>query len=309
MRLTSYVQTSALASLALAALFVLCTVWSGCRSDQMRAQEFPEARLRFQLPESWSVHVSRPGQAPSPLEAQAPAARDGAVVTALSALEDAALVIYAPQREVEVTRFARYMKSFVPLQDTKFLPEDKLVEGTLNGLPVFRGQGTGKLPADQTEVWFQSLAIDVEGQPVFVILYVEASQKERYAKTFQEIEDSLQPTFSPRVEVKVPAAPRAPASPEARPPAPTSPPPIAPAPPEGPPEAPAPQGEVAPPSPPQDAPAAPQESPTGPPEEPSERAPTPPPSPDPSAPAGGGPPAPPPTPSPPPSPDPATTLP
>lgn len=255
MRLTPHVRTSALASLALVACLVMSAVWSGCRSDQWKTQQFAEARLRFMLPESWSVHLMRPGQEPAPLDPTSPAADttgDGAVVTALSVLEDAAMVIFAPQKDVEVTRFARYMKDFIPLDEVRFLPAEKLYSKTVGGLPGFIGEGSGKLPKDQTPVYFRCLAVDVEGQPVFVILYAEESQQKRYAPIFERILESIEPTFTPRVQVRPDpgaapgevdpepdgGAPKPPPSPEA-----TTPPPA----PEAPPGADAPDAGSAPP--------------------------------------------------------------
>lgn len=184
---------------AIVALSVVLGALPGCQRDQTwKSHEFKEAGLRFSLPENWSARLLLPGKSPQDLAtaSRENSARSGAVVTALSQLEDAAVVFIATEERVDMAPFARHMKKFIPLDDIRFTPDKKLVSVDLQGIQGYRGQGVGRLPNNGPEVHFRCFALDISGQPVFAILYAEETQRERYKSIFDKIVESLEPGSS-----------------------------------------------------------------------------------------------------------------
>lgn len=206
---TPYPWTSAVASVTRMAglLLGVALLWLGCRSEGWRTWTFQEAGLRFEVPESWSVRVMRPGEPPRPLDeplqpSPGTTRGDGAVVTALSVLEDAAMVIFASQKDIELSSMARHMDRFIPLKDIRFEPDDKLVRREFNGTYGFEGRGVGRLASNNAPVAFRCMALDVGGEPVFVFLYAEESQQARYAPVFDKIIAGLSPTVTARPDAQ-----------------------------------------------------------------------------------------------------------
>ena len=169
-----------------AALFL---IWmSGfCRSDEWRTHSFFDAGIQFELPDTWTVHVARPGQEPEGLDS-APAAtstKDGAVVTALPLLEDAALVIVAPQNQVSPEVFARQAKLFLPLDTVVAAgPPTQWGNGSFQG---WASAGHGKIMGSGTTVDWRWVSLDVDGHAIVIYLYAESSQAPRYNDVFDRI--------------------------------------------------------------------------------------------------------------------------
>ena len=169
-----------------------------CGSDDWKSATFPEARLRFAVPANWKVSLRRPGEDSQDLNKPSiPSNKDpgdGAVVTALPVLEDAALILIATEKTAAPDLFARRVADFIPLNAIRFTTP--MQPYSLNGLHGFAGEGYGRLPSNGTSVYFRCMVLDVEGKPSIVTLYAEESQRERYHKTFDTIVSRLHPMSS-----------------------------------------------------------------------------------------------------------------
>ncbi len=186
--------TAILSLLTMAASLVALLVGC-CGSDQWKQEVFREAGLRFSVPANWKVSLRRPGQGvqdmDDPAATRAPRSRDGAVVTALPVLEDAAVIIIATQQTSAADIFARRVADFIPLEGVQFT--NSMQPYSLNGLAGFAGEGVGLLPSDGTSVYFRCLILDVDGKPVIVTLYAEEMQRARYEGIFNTIIARLNP--------------------------------------------------------------------------------------------------------------------
>ncbi len=193
-------RTAPFSFLALTATFVLVWTSGCCRTDEWKSHTFADAGLRFDLPDSWTVRVVRPGEKPTDLEDASPTdvGVDGAVVTALPILEDAALVIVAPQNKVSTEIFARQAQQFIPL-DNIVVSNDPARWG--NG--TFKGWATGgkgALRGSGTKVEWRWVALEIDGQPVIVCLYAEEDQSKRYDEVFNRILQSIAPMGAPSAD-------------------------------------------------------------------------------------------------------------
>jgi len=193
---TVRIRTASLLGIALIAVFVLSAALTGCcSSDEWKTVPFKQAHLKFTVPADWTVRFRQPGSDPVTVEdGDMPGdanASDGAVLTALPVLEDAALVILVAESDVKPEYFARQVESFIPLEATTFSSRPEPY--TINGLAGYAGEGTGRLPGEDTDVYFRTLVLGVAGRTVLVTLYAEASHKVRYEAIFDHILASLAP--------------------------------------------------------------------------------------------------------------------
>ncbi len=178
---------------------LVATLATGCfGSDDWKSATFPEARLRFAVPANWKVNLRRPGQGTTDLDktprSSYKESSDGAVVTALPVMEDAALILIATEKTASPDLFARRVADFIPLKGIRFTTT--MQPYSLNGLHGFAGEGYGRLPSNGTSVYFRCMVLEVEGKPVIATLYAEESQKERYDPIFDTIVARLHPTTS-----------------------------------------------------------------------------------------------------------------
>lgn len=190
------VWTVSLSILALVVSTAALLLTGCCGSDQWKQQVFREAGLRFSVPSNWTVTVQRPGQnAVNPdkddVDEVNSGDADGAVLSALPVLEDAALILIATQQRVAVDIFARRVADFIPLNGVQFI--SPLQPYSLNGLTGFAGEGSGQLPSDGTPVYFRCMVLDIDGKPVIVTLYSEELQRTRYEQIFDTILARLHP--------------------------------------------------------------------------------------------------------------------
>ena len=193
MRAGFRVRTAPFSFLALTASFVLVWASGCCKTDAWQTHIFADAGVRFDLPDSWTVRVVRPGQEPGPLDDTPPtdAGVDGAVVTALPLLEDAALVIVAPQNNVSTEVFARQAEQFIPLDNIVVnTAPARWGNGTYSGWAT---DGKGTLRGSGTKVAWRWVALEVDGQPVIICLYAEQDQADRYGGLFDRILQSIAP--------------------------------------------------------------------------------------------------------------------
>ena len=177
----------------LAALVATLTM-EGCGLDEWKSATLPEARLRFAVPANWKVNLRRPGQSNTDKNVLSGPSEtgDGAVLTALPVMEDAALILIATEKTASPDLFARRVEDFIPLKGVRFTTPMQAY--SLNGLHGFAGEGYGRLPSDGTDVYFRCMVLDVEGKPVIATLYAEESQKERYSPIFDTIVARIHPT-------------------------------------------------------------------------------------------------------------------
>ena len=135
--------------------------------------------------------------------------KDSAILTALPVLEDAALVIIAPQIERSPESFADEINILVPLDGVKFSGRNPIAwqRGELKGL-VF--DGTGRITNKGPEVHFSTLILDMSGRSVIVTLYAEEERSEAYSEIFNRIMTSLKPVRSNTP----PTTPTAPVTPD-----------------------------------------------------------------------------------------------
>lgn len=190
------VWTVSLSILALVVSTATLLLTGCCDSDQWQQQVFREGGLRFSVPSNWSVTVQRPGQSttnPDQDSVDEPSSgdSDGAVLSALPVLEDAALILIATQQRVAVDIFARRVADFIPLNGVQFI--SPLQPYSLNGLTGFAGEGSGLLPSDGSPVYFRCIVLDIDGKPVIVTLYSEELQRTRYEQVFDIILARLHP--------------------------------------------------------------------------------------------------------------------
>ena len=207
MRSTPRVRTASLSFIAVTASLTLVWAAGCCRPGGWRFEEFKEARIQFAIPSDWSVRILRPGQDPVPLEEAGDPGEDGAVVTALPILEDAALVIVATQKNVSARAFARQTHKFIPLDGVVLSANEE--PWAKNGLRGWVADGKGRLRSNGTPVLFRWVVLDVDGQPVLITLYAEASKDDHYKEVFDKILDSLKPIAPHTPEAQGPA-PQAP---------------------------------------------------------------------------------------------------
>jgi hypothetical protein len=190
-------RTAPYTFLALTASFVLVWTSGCCKTDEWRTHTFVDAGLSFELPDSWTVRVVRPGSDPQDLDdaVATDVGVDGAVVTALPLLEDAALVIVAPQNRVSTEVFARQAQQFIPL-DNIVVSNDpaRWGNGTFSGWAT---GGKGALRGSGTKVEWRWVALEIDGQPVIVCLYAEEDQVERYDAMFNRILQRIAPMGAP----------------------------------------------------------------------------------------------------------------
>jgi hypothetical protein len=173
---------------------LVATLATGCcELDDWKTATLPEAKLRFEVPANWKVNLRRPGKVPSEsAETATPSETgDGAVLTALPVMEDAALILIATEKTAAPDLFARRVTDFIPLKGVRFTTPMQAY--SLNGLHGFAGEGYGRLPSDGTAVYFRCMVLDVEGKPVIATLYAEESQKERYSPIFDTIVARIHP--------------------------------------------------------------------------------------------------------------------
>lgn len=208
---TARIGTVTLLGLALFAAFSLSALLTGCcTSDEWKTVPFKQAHLQFMVPGDWTVRFRQPGSDPVTLEDGQTAgdsrASDGAVLTALPVLEDAAMVILVAESDVKPEYFARQVENFIPLQTTTFSSRPEPY--AINGLAGYAGEGTGRLPGEDTDVYFRTLVLGVAGRTVLVTLYAEASHRLRYEAIFDRILASLTPYDIPQPVERPDAGPQ-----------------------------------------------------------------------------------------------------
>jgi hypothetical protein len=168
-------------------------IWASacCRTDEWTSHSFEDASIQFELPENWTVHVARPGLDPVELDSapSQPQAPHGAIVTALPLLEDAAMVIVAPQNNVSTEVFARQADLFLPLDHIVTAgPPSRWGNGSFQG---WASAGHGEIAGGRTPVDWRWVTLEVEGQAIIVCLYAESSQATRYNEVFNRILKSI----------------------------------------------------------------------------------------------------------------------
>lgn len=193
MRAGFRVRTAPFSFLALTASFVLVWTSGCCRTDEWKPHTFHDAGVQFELPASWTVRVVRPGQEPSDLQdgSLTDVGSDGAVVTALPLLEDAALVVVAPQNKVSTEVFARQAKQFIPLDNIVVSADPaRWGNGTFSGWAT---GGGGTLRGSGTKVIWRWVALEIDDQPVIICLYAEEDRASTYDEVFDRILQSIAP--------------------------------------------------------------------------------------------------------------------
>ncbi len=188
MLLKPRVWTSVSLRILTLAAFIASLVGGCCGSEDWKNEEFREARLRFSVPSGWSVNLKLPGEKALDLDkprSGATRSGNGAVVTAMPALEDAALILIATEKVAAPDLFARRVTDFIPLNAIRFTTP--MQPYSLNGLHGFAGEGFGRLQSNGTPVYFRCMVLDVEGRPVIAALYAEEAQRERYSAIFDTI--------------------------------------------------------------------------------------------------------------------------
>lgn len=263
MLLREGVRTASWTCLVLALAAFLGSMLAGCcASDEWRTVTFRQAQLEFAVPGDWTVRFREPGRDPltvAPGEELGASAMlsDGAVLTALPVLEDAAMVILVTEPTVRPEYLAQHVKEFVPLDAVTPSPRNEPYQA--NGLSGFASEGSGRLPNEGADVYFRTLVLEVGGRAILVTLYAEKSQQRRYEVVFDRILGSLKALNAPP-GLGVSPGPEAPpgsaaSAPMIRPDAGGMPPSSAPSAPEEAPSSVAPASAAAPPGAPEEAPA------------------------------------------------------
>jgi hypothetical protein len=185
---------------ALSASLVLCSGCSG--TDAWKTVAFEQAGVTFSVPDNWSVSVGVPGSDPvvAPIDTNGPelGGGAGAVLSALSVLEDAALVLIATHMDISPQWFSARIDEFIPLERITFTQQNEPY--TRNGVSGYAGEGVGVLSKGNVPVYFRTLAVEIEDRAVLITLYAEESERARYEVIFDRILGSMKPSKAPKAQ-------------------------------------------------------------------------------------------------------------